>query len=280
MPPARWLPEQPRRAPRRWARSRRRALTAGVVYLELDEYVNGNGGVLADSAAQGFNAGELETIPTRITVYGGEHLGLAADGGAAPAFRSADSADKGLLISPVIPQGGFPPMQPAPGQGGGVLIGVAVTLEPDADHDGYGDLTQDLCSTDPKHQDACPKPPPAGGSNSSGGSVSTSSPAIAGVPHIKLSASKRESIRRGFITLVLSSDSDVTASISGPVKRRSLDVSANRATTLKLKITSKQVKSIRKRLRHHRKAVATITVTVKNAAGATSSASLQIGLGR
>jgi hypothetical protein len=207
-------------------------------------------------------------------------------------------------------------------------VDVQVTLEPDADHDGYGDLTQDKCPTDPKHQDACPKPPPSGGggnpgggsggsgkpgggsgggskggsgsggsqggsggsSGSGSGSGSDPGPNIV-VPHITLKASKRESIRHGLVTVVLTSDSDVSASFSGLVKQRRVhkpyrlrsggqSVGANTPTTLKLKLTSKQLKSIRKRLRHHRKAVATFTVTVKNAAGAASTASLRIGLTR
>jgi hypothetical protein len=37
-------------------------------------------------------------------------------------------------------------------------VDVAATLEPDADHDGYGDLSQDLCSYDPSTQKACAAP--------------------------------------------------------------------------------------------------------------------------
>jgi hypothetical protein len=35
---------------------------------------------------------------------------------------------------------------------------VAATFEPDADHDGYGDITQDECPNDPSKQTGCPKP--------------------------------------------------------------------------------------------------------------------------
>jgi hypothetical protein len=303
-----------------------RAMGAGTAYMELDEYVNGNGGVVSDTLVQKFSPGELKTTPTRNPVYGGEHLGVAVNG-PAPAFRSANSGDLAKLTGPpiIIPGGGGGggggPIPAGPGQQpGGTLVDMAVTLEPDADHDEYGDLTQDLCPTDPKHQDACPKPPPSGGGgkpgggnpggggntggpNGSGGStggssgltgssgVSSSSPNIAGVPHITLSASKRESIRHGFVTLTLSSDSNVTASATGLVKQRSLrkpyrlrtageSVGANSPATLKLKLTGKQRKSIARRLRRHRKAIATVTVTVRNAAGATSTASLSIRLAR
>ena len=57
-------------------------------------------------------------------------------------------------------------------------------------------------------------------------------------------------------------------------------VGAHKPATLQLKLTGKQKKSILRRLRKHRRAVATVTVTVRNAAGATSTASLSIRLAR
>lgn len=272
-----------------------RALTPGTAYLITAEYVNGSGGVLGDTLAEKFSPGEVKTMPVRLPVQGGEHLGVGVNG-PAPVFRTADSSDLVVLVGQPMPGGGGQgPMQPAPGQKpSGSLVGVEVTLEPDADHDDYGDLTQDLCPTDPKHHDACPKPSPSGGGggnqgggspNSTGGSsvISTSGPAVAGLPHIELSASRRESIRHGFVTVVLSSDSNVTAAATGrPYRLHSTgqSVSANTPTTLRLKLTRKELKSIRKRLRNHRKAVATVTVTVRDAAGGTSAASLSIRLAR
>jgi len=43
-------------------------------------------------------------------------------------------------------------------------------IEPDADHDGYGDVTQDACATDAATHDACPPPvtPPDGGTPGTG----------------------------------------------------------------------------------------------------------------
>src|SRR5581483_12213205 len=38
------------------------------------------------------------------------------------------------------------------------LLDISAQLEPDADHDGYGDQTQDKCYTDPSTQLACPRP--------------------------------------------------------------------------------------------------------------------------
>ena len=38
---------------------------------------------------------------------------------------------------------------------GGLRLNVAADIEPDADHDGYGDETQDACATDPSRQGSC-----------------------------------------------------------------------------------------------------------------------------
>ena len=39
---------------------------------------------------------------------------------------------------------------------GGFRLNVAADIEPDADHDGYGDETQDCCATDPSRQGPAP----------------------------------------------------------------------------------------------------------------------------
>ncbi len=44
--------------------------------------------------------------------------------------------------------------------GSGFRFSVEATLEPDADHDGFGDVTQDDCPTDPLRQGACDREPP------------------------------------------------------------------------------------------------------------------------
>jgi hypothetical protein len=43
------------------------------------------------------------------------------------------------------------------------LVNISVVLEPDADHDGFGDETQDQCPTNATTQGPCPTvAPPAG----------------------------------------------------------------------------------------------------------------------
>jgi hypothetical protein len=44
------------------------------------------------------------------------------------------------------------------GTNAGVALALQATVEPDADHDGFGDETQDQCPTDASTQGPCPKP--------------------------------------------------------------------------------------------------------------------------
>jgi hypothetical protein len=67
------------------------------------------------------------------------------------------------------------------GGGGGLRVNVQAYVEPDADHDGYGDLTQDGCPTDATTHGACPTPGSSGGNGggsggSSGGGSGTQPP--------------------------------------------------------------------------------------------------------
>jgi hypothetical protein len=50
---------------------------------------------------------------------------------------------------------------PSPTEGTESETVMNVTIEPDADHDGYGDETQDGCSTSASTAGPCPPPPPA-----------------------------------------------------------------------------------------------------------------------
>jgi hypothetical protein len=71
---------------------------------------------------------------------------------------------------------------------------ISVTVEPDADGDGFGDETQDKCPTDASTQGACPKP----------------------AASITLSASA--AAKRGLVTVTLTSSAQATVTVAGSVK--------------------------------------------------------------
>jgi hypothetical protein len=74
---------------------------------------------------------------------------------------------------------------------------ISVTVEPDADGDGFGDETQDKCPTDASTGGACPKPPTP-------------------VPPITLSASA--AAKKGLVIVTLTSTAQASVTVSGSVK--------------------------------------------------------------
>lgn len=95
------------------------------------------------------------TSATRVPIAAGERIGLdlpqsvgvySADLGAAPV--SKDGWDPLLANGETRASSGI--------AGGGAEVQVQAILEPDADRDGFGDETQDLCPTDASTQGLCP----------------------------------------------------------------------------------------------------------------------------
>lgn len=97
------------------------------------------------------------TFETRLPISAGEYLGI--------------DKPAGKLIGTSMPDPGFSAVDYVlPGADGSVVgdsaeylnqeLAFSVDVEPDADHDGYGDLTQDTCPTDPGTQSACALPAP------------------------------------------------------------------------------------------------------------------------
>jgi len=93
------------------------------------------------------------TFPTRLPVNAGDTIGLRVTSGTC--LTTTSSTNDKLLIKagPPTPVGGtvtFPVTSSA------VTTFVTAVLEPDADHDGYGDETQDRCPQLASTQRACP----------------------------------------------------------------------------------------------------------------------------
>jgi hypothetical protein len=87
----------------------------------------------------------LNTFPTRIPVQGGDILGLSVLLGGAPAcvFTTASAGDTirqgdGDAAVNTVQTFGIGPVSQN-------RVNASAVLEPDADHDGYGDETQDKC---------------------------------------------------------------------------------------------------------------------------------------
>jgi len=98
------------------------------------------------------SAGVLTNFPTRIPVSGGERIGLHMLDITPGCLHKTDLgpdrigvAVTGLIGSPTLLS-----------EQSGYRFNVAVDIEADADKDGFGDETQDLCPTDASLQGPCP----------------------------------------------------------------------------------------------------------------------------
>lgn len=98
-------------------------------------------------------ASTLNTFPVRTKVGSGVTLGLHVDtalmGCASSGFGITDTRAE-AVFDPATGSD-FLPM----GSAGFQRLDLAVTMEPDADNDGYGDVTQDLCPTSDLTHDTC-----------------------------------------------------------------------------------------------------------------------------
>ena len=99
-------------------------------------------------------ASGLHTFPTGISVRAGDFVGINSTDGtcATPTGNAGDSYD---VYSTPIPFGTPTDFGPSSGW----IWDISARLESDADHDGFGDETQDQCPTDANTQGPCPVAP-------------------------------------------------------------------------------------------------------------------------
>jgi hypothetical protein len=130
----------------------------------------------------------VSTFPARIPAEAGDVIGLNSPSGLTGCTGTATGAGTdrvgintyvGLAMSEGFTawyQLNAVSMSP-------ILINAAATLEPDADADGYGDETQDLCASDASIQTACPvADPPAGDPVTTTPIVTTPAPVVEQTP--------------------------------------------------------------------------------------------------
>jgi hypothetical protein len=119
---------------------------------------------VAESPTETFPLGMSPSFPIRIPVSGGEMLGLHIPVGSAVngcVYVGAGAGNKASLADAVMPVGQTETHTMAFDW----RVNVSAVLEADADHDGFGDETQDACPTDSATQGACPavaQPGPTG----------------------------------------------------------------------------------------------------------------------
>jgi hypothetical protein len=243
--------------------------------------------LVAETPLRDFKLGETSTTQTQVPVTGGVHIGVGVIG-PDPLYNSGSMED--LLYNPDFGAKIGTPELATPIQGR--RPNISVILEPDADRDGYGDETQDLCPIDPAQQLPCASGTPTPTTPTTPtGSTTPATPATKAGPLVSLVTPSRESIKSGFVTVSAMSVGGVTVSANGRVSLPSLakayslgsagkTLSAGGRTTLKLKLSKKTLHAVRGRLAHHKKVSAKVTVTARSADGATSTTTIKVPLVR
>jgi hypothetical protein len=118
--------------------------------------------VVAISPEEQISGESTQTFPVRMPMESGDVLGLYLAFGAfsceflTPEEKNGDEIE---LMSGT-PKIGWPFVDSEAKFN--ERLNLTATLEPDADHDGYGDTTQDPCPTDPSTHEACPAPKVSG----------------------------------------------------------------------------------------------------------------------
>jgi hypothetical protein len=98
-------------------------------------------------------------LPARMSISAGERIGIVADNPIAFASYAAPE------VTLTIATNGTEYMGQQYGVAYPAVLAINAELEPDGDHDGYGDETQDCQPTDPTLHETCatvPLPPPPG----------------------------------------------------------------------------------------------------------------------
>jgi hypothetical protein len=92
----------------------------------------------------------LRSFPARVPIARGQHLAID-DPGTVNAIYATSGAKFTYAFAPPLVDG----QGPRGSTGVTEELLVSATVEPDADRDGFGDETQDSCSTDASRQGAC-----------------------------------------------------------------------------------------------------------------------------
>jgi hypothetical protein len=120
---------------------------------------------------------KISTFATRLPIPAGGYVALAGPTSTHLGFRSSGGFNSYEDINDHVVDGA---VVPATGTTGGELLYDA-DIEPDADHDGYGDVTQDSCPSNGSTQGACPPSSGGGGSGSGPKSSPAKKPEISGL---------------------------------------------------------------------------------------------------
>ncbi|MBV9050340.1 MAG: hypothetical protein JOY58_18875 [Solirubrobacterales bacterium] len=139
--------------------------------------------MITQSGLQTVSGPGLHSFPFRLSVRTGDVIGFYSDSNSGWCGDFVRGAQHDLFDNVDVPLGQTTAFTPTPGSD--FRADIAATIEPDRDGDGFGDISQDQCPTDPSRQSPCPAPPA-----SAGGPATAALPATAAPPATAASISK------------------------------------------------------------------------------------------
>lgn len=134
---------------------RLRSETTNAVTFRLARITETQNGATATGAGTGPTVplkgdNSIEEFDARVPVKAGDHLAL--DGSVISAQYANDGGKRHYVFGPTLVDNG--PNQASADNSGKELL-VQAVVEPDADHDGFGDETQDKCPSQPTTAGTC-----------------------------------------------------------------------------------------------------------------------------
>jgi hypothetical protein len=198
----------------------------------------------------------VQTFSTRIAIRAGDYVGVDALAGAFLAYRAAPGGMIGDYYPGRLPDGATSPLTNGTVADYEVLLSVDV--EPDADGDGFGDETQDGCPTDPTTHDTCPD-------------RTAPTTSLGGAP-------KQNIVRQKAVIVTAQASEAATLDATGTIRVRgrrglleltpaSASAAAGAEVSLELKLPETTLRLVRRALRKGRRVEATVSVSVRDAAG-------------
>ena len=221
------------------------------------------------------NSSPVFSSGVRIPVKEGDAIGMVTNLGTDCYFYLAGTAyhfaSFGMGTDPAI--GAVAKLKEGSGAGEGLEL--IATVEPDTDHDGYGDETQDACLNNSLgHELPCPALP---------------APPDTRAPRITLNSKTTQGAKKAVVAIA-TADEDVTFKASGSVNvpgagafslvPREAAGAANSKTSLSLGISKKARGKIAAALKKGKKVRASVHVVAKDAAGNTSNATQSITIAK
>ena len=214
--------------------------------------------MVAQAMATPETPGAVGSYPAQIPVRAGDIIGIfvASGGNCITGFGTGDIID---FHAGDLSPGASDTFTPVSGN----RVPVQATVEPDADHDGYGDETQDQCPTDASTHGPCPPGPQA--------------PRDTRPPVLSVVATTARLSRGRSISFFVRSNEAATGTATGTIalpktarvvrfKKTRVSLRAHLRSRITLRLARREAAKVRAALRRHR-LKAKVIVSVKDAAG-------------